>query len=73
MKWNTSSAVFSDFIDLSVELAVCGHLFSVILASVDISIENVITSGSLPLERCVEGKVRLHYNLKEITVISTEF
>lgn len=46
-------------------LAVCGHLFSVILASVDISIENVITSGSLPLERCLEGKVRLHYNLKD--------
>lgn len=59
MKWNIFHSI-----DLSAELG--SDLLSVILASVGISVENVITNGSAPLERCLEGNVSLHYNLKKL-------
>lgn len=66
MKWNTSFAVFSDFINLSIEFS---SLWSLIQCHFGISlcsIENVITSGSFPSESCLEGKVRLYYHLKKL-------
>lgn len=58
----TSFAVLT----FQLSLAAFSHFLSVILAWVGISMENVITNGSVPLERCLEGNVSLHYKLKKL-------